>query len=176
VAAPCARLQLVRRPVRNGGRGRPCSTESLGIMRSAAVVVIAAFIAASFAACASAEALYRREVNQRNPGGKDLVMSVEELRRDSRTSEIKLTFRSGASVPSSMFVVRAFYDIALERHAKYFVKLREREAEDGATIFLVGFTQSDRVDPKQYFGVPDVESGVRFMSVEMYRPIFGNEK
>jgi len=46
--------------------------------------------------------LYRRDVNQVNPGGKDLVMSFQELRRDKRTSLAKVTYKSGASVPSSM--------------------------------------------------------------------------
>jgi hypothetical protein len=143
-------------------------------MKSTMVAMVAA-IALGLVAEASAEALYHREVDQRNPGGKDLIMSAQELRRDSKTSEIKVVFRSGASVPSSMFIVRALYDIALARKAKYFVKLRERKAEDGATIFLVGFSDTDKVEPSQYFGVPHIESGATFMSVEMYRPIFGDE-
>jgi hypothetical protein len=75
-----------------------------------------------------------------------------------------------------MFIVRAMYDIALERKAKYFMKLRERRAADGATVFLVGFSESDQVEPRKYFGMSDIESGVDFMSVEMYRPFFGDEK
>ena len=60
----------------------------------------------------AADALYHREVNQKNPGGKDLVMTFQELRRDDKTSTVKVTFVSGASVPSIMFIVRGFYDIA----------------------------------------------------------------
>jgi hypothetical protein len=143
-------------------------------MRSTVVAMLAA-IALGFVAEASAEALYHREVDQKNPGGKDLAMSAQELRRDPKTSEVKVVFRSGASVPSSMFIVRALYDIALARKAKYFVKLQERKAQDGATIFLVGFSDTDGVDPSQYFGVPHIQSDATFMSVEMYRPIFGDE-
>src|SRR5688572_21682577 len=54
----------------------------------------------------------RREINEKNPGGKDLVMTFQELRRDEKTSTAKVTFVSGASVPSIMFIVRGFYDIA----------------------------------------------------------------
>ena len=35
----------------------------------------------------AADALYRREVNDKNPGGKDLVMTLQELRRDEKTSD-----------------------------------------------------------------------------------------
>jgi hypothetical protein len=60
----------------------------------------------------AADTLYRRDINQVNPGGKDLIISFEEVRRDVKTSLAKVTFVSGASVPSSMFIVRGFYDIA----------------------------------------------------------------
>jgi hypothetical protein len=152
------------------------SRPSVNSMRPIVLVVIVAAFAGSFVTDANAEMLYRRQVDQRNPGGKDLIMSAEELRRDPKISEIKVIFRSGASVPSSMFIVRAMYDIALERKAKYFVKLRERRAADGATIFLVGFSASDQVDPRKYFGLPDIEPAPEFMSVEMYRSLFGDEK
>ena len=46
-------------------------------------------------------------------------MSFEEVRRDEKTSLAKVTFVSGASVPSIMFIVRGFYDIAKARGATY---------------------------------------------------------
>lgn len=97
---------------------------------------------------------YRNEVNETNAGGKNLVMTFEELRRDEKTSTVKVTFRSGASVPSIMFIVRGFYDIANARHALYFANLKEWKAEDGGWMYLAGFSNDKTVDPYQYFGLP----------------------
>src|ERR1035437_1745455 len=78
-----------------------------------------------------AEKLYRQEINETNAEGKNLTMTFEELSRDEKTSTVKVTFKSGASVPSIMFIVRGCYDIANARHALYFANLKEWKADDG---------------------------------------------
>ena len=121
--------------------------------------------------------LHRREVDQKNPGGKDLVMSFEEVSRDERTSLARVTYKSGGSVGASMFVVRGFYDIARARGAAYFIKLKEWSAADGAQMYLVGFSNDKNVPPAEYFGLAAPLPGeIRFMSVEQFSGIFGARK
>jgi hypothetical protein len=107
-------------------------------MRICVAALAAVLIGASFGAGAADEALYRREVNEKNPRGKDLVMTVQELRR-----------------------------------------LKEWKAQDGDIMFLAGFSDSDRVSPKDYFAVEGRDGQGRpaqFMSVEDDGMIFGDEK
>lgn len=101
------------------------------------------------------EPLLRREVNEKNPGGKDLVMTFQEIRRDEKVSTVKTTMKSGASVPSSMFIIRGFYDIANARGATYFIKLKEWVEPDGARMYLVGFSDDKSVNPNEYFGLSE---------------------
>jgi hypothetical protein len=122
--------------------------------------------------------LYRREVNQKNAGGKDLIMTFEELRRDERTSTAKFKIVSGGSVGSAMLVTRGFYDIAKARGAAYFIKLREWEDEDGARMGLVGFSQDENINPQEYFGLKEPlpkDGEHRFFAVKHYEPIFRDE-
>ena len=102
-----------------------------------------------------ADALYHREINQKNPGGKDLVMSFQELRRGDKTSEVKVTFVSGATVASCLFILRGFYDIARARSVPYFIKLKEWKDKDGGWMYLVGYSQAKEVDPEKYFALPE---------------------
>lgn len=121
--------------------------------------------------------LHRREVEQKNPGGKDLVMAFEEVSRDEKTSLARVVFKSGASVPASMFVVQGFYDIARARGAAYFVKLREWSAADGAQMYLVGFSNDKNVSPAEYFQLAAPLPGeIQFMSVQQFSGIFGARK
>jgi hypothetical protein len=123
----------------------------------------------------AADTLHHREVNEKNPGGKDLIMTFEELRRDENTSVAKVTFVSGASVPTSMFIVRGFYDIARIRGTGYFVKLKEWHDKDGSWMYLVGFSNDDKVSIKEYFNLntPGAQSNeLQFMSVKDYALIF----
>jgi hypothetical protein len=136
----------------------------------AAFVLAFAFVADAQAA----DALYRREVNQKNPDGKDLVMTVEEVRRDEKTSTLKVTFTSGSSVPSIMLIVRGSYDIAQARSSRYFIKLKEWQADDGAWMYLVGFSNDKQVDHK-FFGLSEPlpkSDEHQFMAVEQFDPIF----
>jgi hypothetical protein len=121
------------------------------------------------------EALLHREVNEKNPGGKDLVMTFQEMRRDEKTSTVKTTMKSGASVPSSMFIVRGFYDIAKARGATHFIKLKEWKDSDGASMYLVGFSRDKGVDPKKYFGLAEPlpkSDELQFMAVKDFDLIF----
>jgi hypothetical protein len=118
--------------------------------------------------------LHRREVNQNNPGGKDLVMTFEELQRDEKTSTVKVTHGSGASVPSIMFVVRGMYDIAQARGASHFILLKEWEDADGGWMYLAGFSRDENVDLQKYFGLsePLPNDKQEFMAVKDYDLIF----
>ncbi|HUP79058.1 MAG TPA: hypothetical protein VM260_10935 [Pirellula sp.] len=99
----------------------------------------------------AADTLFKREVNQSEPGEKTLRMSFEELRRDEKVSLIKVTYGSGASVPIVMFLSRCYYDLAHARNAQYYVILMEWNADDNTTIAVVGFTDDSNVDVKTYF-------------------------
>ena len=123
----------------------------------------------------AADTLHHREVNEKHPGGKDLIMKFEELHRDAKTSVAKVTFVSGASVPSSMFIVRGFYDIARIRGTNYFVKLKEWHDKDGGWMYLVGFSNDDKIPINEYFNLNmsvAQSSGLQFMSVKDYDLIF----
>ena len=123
----------------------------------------------------AADNLHRRQVKQVNPGGKDLVMSFEEVRRDEKTSLAKVTFVSGASGPASMFVVRGFYDIAKARGATHFIKLKEWRGPDDSWMYLVGFSNTEDIVPKEYFKLAEsVEP--KFMAVSDFDPLFKENK
>ena len=122
--------------------------------------------------------LIRREVKQANPGGKDLVMTFEELRRDARTSTATVKHVSGASVPSAMFIARGAYDIAKARGAAYFINLKEWEAEGGARMYLIGFAPDKNVDPETYFDLKEPlpeDKRLLFLSVALYERIFKDQ-
>jgi len=124
---------------------------------------------------AAAAPLIRREVKQASPGGKDLVMTFEELRRDAKTSTATVKHVSGASVPSAMFIARGAFDIAKARGAAYFINLKEWEAEGGARVYLIGFAPDKNVDPKTYFDLREPlpeDKRMLFLSVALYERIF----
>ena len=119
--------------------------------------------------------LHRREVTQKDPEGKDLVMTFKELQRDEKTSIAMVKFVGGGSVISSMFVARGAYDIAKARGAAYFVNLKEWEGENGARMYLIGFAPGKDVNPQEYFGLkeplPD-DPKHRFFPVGIYERVF----
>jgi serine/threonine protein kinase len=122
--------------------------------------------------------LVRREVKQANPGGKDLVMTFEELRRDAKTSTATVRHVSGAAAPSAMFIARGAYDIARARGAAYFVNLKEWDAEDGTWMYLIGFAADKNVDPKTYFDLKEplpADKRLLFLPVSLYERIFKDQ-
>jgi len=82
-------------------------------------------------------------------------MAFEELRRDEKTSRVRVTFQSGSPVASSIFIMRGFYDIAQARHIPYFIKLKEWEENDDGWTLIVGYSRDKGVDPKRYFGLSE---------------------
>jgi hypothetical protein len=128
---------------------------------------------------AHAQHLHRAEINQPNPGGKDTIIKLEELRRDAKTSEIQVITASGASVPSAMFIMRGCYDIARARNAAFFIQLKEWKAPDGSTHFLVGFTNDNKVNPQAHFDLKDPlpqDDEFTFMAVKELDVLFGDKK
>ena len=126
----------------------------------------------------AAAPLIRREVKQPNPGGKDLIMTFEELRREAKTSTTTVKQVSGASVPSAMFIARGAYDIAKARGSAYFINLKEWEAEGGTRMYLIGFAPDKNVDPKTYFDLKEPlpeDKRMLFLSVSAYERIFAGQ-
>jgi hypothetical protein len=127
----------------------------------------------------AADDLYRREVNEKNPGGKDLTMTVQEISRDARTSTVNVKFVSGGAMPSSMFIMRCLYDMARARGVAYFIKLREWEGPDKTRMFLVGFCDDRKVKTEEYFDlkapVPKNEEH-QFMAVKELDLIFKDQR
>ncbi len=147
-------------------------------MRSLRIFV---YLAAStiFSFAMAADSLHRREVNIKNPGGKDFIMAFEELQRDEKTSLAKVTHTSGASVASSMFIARGFYDLARLRGAAYFIKLKEWRADDGGWMYLVGFANDKNTPIREYFNLTEQNAATadrEFDSVSNYDLIFGPRK
>ncbi len=85
-------------------------------------------------------------------GDPNLVMTVQEAERNERTSTIKVVRTKGTAVASSMFLVRAIYEIATARKSEYFISLRERDEEGSGTEYVVGFTNNKDADLKKEFG------------------------
>ena len=122
--------------------------------------------------------LHRRDVNQKDPDGKDLVMTFEELRRDEKTSTATVKSVGGGSVGSAMFVMRGAFDIAKARGAAWFVNLKEWEGENGARMYLIGFSQEKIVNPQEYFGLKEPladDPKHRFFAVSAYERIFKDQ-
>ena len=125
------------------------------------------------------EKLHHSEVNQKNPGGKDLTMTFEETKREGDISTVKVTMTSGASVPSAMFIMRGVYDIAKIRKKGFLIKLSEKEEEDGSWTYRFGFANDSKVNPQKHFNLkeplPDDE-GYTFMAVKDLDLIFKGQK
>ena len=122
--------------------------------------------------------LFKREVNEKNPGGKDLKMTFEETSRDGDVSTVKVGFTSGASVASMMFIVKCACEMAKERKMPYFIKLKEWVEKDGSLRLRYGFTKTDREDPVKLFKlsepVPDTP-GSGYLEVKTYEALFEEE-
>lgn len=127
----------------------------------------------------AADELHRREVNQKNPGGKDLIMTFEETKREGDISTVKVTMTSGASVASAMFVMRGVYDIAKIRKMDYLIKLSEKEEDDGSWTHNFGFSNDSKVDPQKHFKLKDPlpdDDGFKFVAVKDFDLIFKGQK
>jgi hypothetical protein len=107
-------------------------------------------------------------------------MKIEEVERKEKTSLLKLTYKKmGSSVGSSIFIMKAFYDIAKVRGREYFINLKEWDGKDGAHYYIAGFSNNKKLGIKQ-FGKDFTEKNKynqkrRFMSVSECEIFFGNK-
>jgi len=124
---------------------------------------------------ARAEERFRREVDQKYPGGRVLKMSFEETARDEKTSTAKAVVVAGAPLPAKVFMLRSAYLLAIERKSSHFIKLADIKEEDGSTTYKVGFTNDPAVDVVAYFQLekplPD-EPGYQMQSVKDLEVMF----
>lgn len=120
--------------------------------------------------------LYHDKVNiKAESGGKDLIMTFDEVERHDKYSIVKVKRTSGASVPSIMFVVKGCYEIAKIRKEQYFINLKEWIDTDGNWVYKIGFASNNTVDPKTHFGEDiDLGKNLGFMSVKDYDLRWGN--
>ena len=81
------------------------------------------------------------------------MMTIDELRRDDRTSTLRTKYVSGAALPASMISMQAVYDIGRARNARYFIILRAWTNASGDAMSLVGFTRDKNINPQKYFSL-----------------------
>jgi hypothetical protein len=141
-------------------------------MMSVRFVTATVFLLTLAAQPLAAADLYVREVNEPDGPPKPLRMRFEEVERTPRYSVVQVTFTSGASVPSSMFIVRGMWDIARQRGLPFFINLKEWKSADGKSMYKVGFSDSDRVDVPSFFG--ESPEQVIFLSVAQFEPLFSH--
>lgn len=89
------------------------------------VSLIAVFLAACLSTAFAAEALIHLAVEgQAVENGTLLAMEFTEVERRPDASIVQVTFRSGGSVSSSMFVLRGICSVARARGELYFQQTR----------------------------------------------------
>ena len=118
--------------------------------------------------------LYRDEINLPSQGGgKGLVMTFTEAERHPRYSIVKVTYVSGSSVGSAMYVVKGCWEIARQRGLEYFINLKEWGDSAGNAVLKIGFTDDRTVDPRTYFDTDiDPNKELIFLSVKDYAPLW----
>jgi hypothetical protein len=98
-------------------------------------------IAALFAlgGCATTD-LVQMDIKQAAAsGGKALEMEFREIEREANASIVEVKYVSGASVPSSMFVMRGVCKVVRARGAKYFSSQTVFGSFEGKTRYRVSF-------------------------------------
>lgn len=139
-----------------------------------AIIVSIIFLLLSF--MAHGAELYHQEVNIQDDISKNLIIVFDEVESHDRFSIVKVTYTSGASVPTSMFLMKCVYEMAKLRKASYFIPLKDWTDDEGNWISKVGFTSDLNVDPFTYFG-DDVDKNkpMNFMSVRDYDLLWENK-
>jgi hypothetical protein len=141
------------------------------------VVIISLFI--SFHVSAATPSLL--QINSKDYGETSLSMRFDEIERNEKTSLIRHTYQElGTAVASSMFFMRAFYEIAKARGAEYFIILKEWKDPQGRQMFMAGFTNTKDADLKKEFGDQysyEDEYGQKriFIGVSQFKIIFENQ-
>jgi len=138
------------------------------------ILLFLILLATGYIPAARAETgLYRDSINEPSrSGGKGFVMSFTELERQPRYSVIKVTYTSGSSVGSAMYVVKGCWEIARQRGMEYFINLKEWHDREGNGLMKIGFTNDPSVDPRSYFGDYDARKELKFLSVSDYAPLW----
>ena len=96
-----------------------------------------------------AQPFYHNEVSVKSStGGKDLIMTFDEVERHEKFSVVKVRHTSGASVPSIMFLTKGVYEMAKRRGVGYFTNLKEWTDAEGNWLYKIGFSNDGKVDPK----------------------------
>ena len=117
------------------------------------VPVIAVVLVITCQARAASNSTSLVQIDSKDYGYTNAVMRLVEIERNEKTSKIRLTYEKlGSSVGSSMFIARAFYEVAKARGAEYFINLKEWEDGKGVRIFIAGFTNTKDADLKKEFG------------------------
>jgi hypothetical protein len=115
----------------------PPKESAMKVFQSTTCLAIAASLALT--ACAST-GLVQMEVKQSAvSGGKPLEMEFREVERETNASIVEVKYVSGASVPSSMFVMRGVCKVVRARGAKYFSSQKVFGAFEGKTRYRVSF-------------------------------------
>ncbi len=110
---------------------------------------------------------------QQNGNGKDLIIEIREIFREKTFSEVVVIKESGASVPSTMFVVKGMYSIAKARNVKYFINLKEWKDNDGSYHYIIGFSNDNEKNPReQFLDLYDPSKDLKFMSVDQFSKLF----
>ncbi|MFZ6647229.1 hypothetical protein ACO0LO_16005 [Undibacterium sp. TJN25] len=133
---------------------------------------------ASYASAAPAP-LILNEIHQTGGQGKPLDLRVEEVSRDAKTSTVEIRFVSGASVPSSMFIMHAIYDIARARGDRYFVKLSEHVGDAGKRTMLIGFSREKVVDVGSYYDtahIQNLDGKLEQLDTDMFDLVFKKQE
>ena len=119
------------------------------------------------------------EINSADDGDTNCMMRIIELERGTKTSKLKLTYeKMGSSVGSSMFIMRAFYEVAKARGTEYFTNLKEWDDADGGRLYIGGFTNKKDANIRDEFGPEFTQTNkygqVRlFMSVSQCNMLWG---
>jgi hypothetical protein len=104
-------------------------------------------------AATATDLVYMEAQSEPAENGKILKMIFRETERNSEQSIAQVTFESGGSVSSSLFIIKGFCKIAKSRKSKYFRKLSESENSNGLWIYTVGFAKT-RTSPSLKIPMP----------------------
>jgi hypothetical protein len=108
--------------------------------------------------------------------GPAMTITLREIERNERTSEVRVVKTAGGPTAATMFVVKGMYSIAKARKMKFFINLKEWTGKDGEWNYIIGFSNDDTVDVKTYFKDQfDPGKELTFMSVEQSAMLFENK-
>lgn len=79
-------------------------------------------------------------------------ISLMETEREANFSIVRVIFKKGSSVGSSMFIFKGMYDIAKLRKNDYFFKAKEWEDENGDYFYKVYFFNDKNIPLKKLLG------------------------